>query len=134
MFSKSNLISTIANTIWVYFGGYFLWEFLGPSLFEGHEESSPEQLHLIIACLISSFAFSTIYLKLANGGHSVSNGVSYGLWVGILIGFGERWFDLAFGMYSLTDSITNGILNLIIFIVMGIITSLVYGKLSGKTS
>lgn len=132
MFSKTNLISTVVNTIWVYFGGYFLWEILGPTLFEGYKESSPDHLHLIISCLILSFAFSTIYSKWTRGAYSISQGAIFGLWTGILIGFGERWFDLAFGMHSITDALVNGILNLVIFTVMGILASLIYGKFSSS--
>ena len=58
MFSKTNLISTVAGTLWTYFGGYFLWEVVGPYLFSSNEESNPEHVHLIIACLITAFAFS----------------------------------------------------------------------------
>ncbi|HMB99607.1 MAG TPA: hypothetical protein VKN14_01080 [Flavobacteriaceae bacterium] len=127
MFSKTNLISTLLGAIWLYFGGYFLWEVVGSSLFSSSQENNPEHLHLIIACLISAFAFSTIYSKLA-GSNSTSQGAQFGLWVGILIGFGERWFDLAFSMMNLNDTIVNGVLNLVVFVVLGIVVSLVSGK------
>jgi len=129
MFSKTNLISTIVNTVWLYFGGYFLWEVIGPNLFSSSEESNPDQMHLVIACLILSFAFSTIYSKIANGEHSVSIGAQFGLWIGILIGFGERWFDLAFAHMNIGDTIINAILNLVLFVVMGILASLIYSKI-----
>ena len=93
MFSKTNLISTLVGTIWVYLGGYLLWVVIGPSLGLS-EADSVDQVHLIIACLISAFAFSTIYSKLG-GGHTTSNGAQFGLWAGIFIGLGERWFDVA---------------------------------------
>jgi hypothetical protein len=137
MFSKTNLISTLVGTVWAYFGGYLLWEVIGSSIFEVSNDTSGDQLHLIIACLISAFAFSTIYSKLAGGGHSLSHGAQFGLWVGIFIGFGERWFDYAFRDGAvperiLSDAVTNGILNIIFFIVLGILVSLVYGKLSSS--
>ena len=60
-------------------------------------------------------------------------GAQYGLWVGILIGFGERWFDYAFDATPIIgDAIINGILNIVFFIVLGILVSLVYGKLSSS--
>lgn len=134
MFSKTNLISTVVGAIWTYFGGYFLWEVIGPSFFSSSNENDPEHLHLIIACLITAFAFSTIYSKWARGHHSISEGAKFGLWVGILIGFGERWFDLAFAQMNLHDAIVNGILNLVVFTVLGIVTSLLYGKLSSASA
>ncbi|MCK5401933.1 MAG: hypothetical protein KAJ28_09900, partial [Flavobacteriaceae bacterium] len=95
MFSKSNLISTLVGAVWAYFGGYLLWDIIGSSLFENVNDNTADQLHLIIACVILAFAFSTIYSKLSGGGHSLSHGAQFGLWAGIFVGFGERWFDFA---------------------------------------
>jgi hypothetical protein len=136
MFSKSNLISTVVGALWAYFGGMLLWDTLGSSLFENTSSNAPDQLHLIIACVISAFAFSTIYSKLSGGGHSLSHGAQYGLWVGIFVGFGERWFDFAFQTYehSLHDAIINGILNIVFFVILGVLVSLVYGKMSSSSS
>ena len=131
MFSKSNLISTLVGALWAYFGGMLLWDILGPSLFENVNDNTPDQLHLIIACVILSFAFSTIYSKLAGGGHSLSHGAQFGLWAGIFIGFGERWFDFAFSATPvLMDAIINGVLNVVFFVILGVLASLVYGKTS----
>ena len=133
MFSKTNLISTLVGAIWAYLGGWLLWEILGASLFESPSDAVPDQVHLIIACVISAFAFSTIYSKLSGGGHSLSHGAQFGLWVGIFTGFGERWFDFAFGdITSLSDAVVNGILNLVFFVVLGVLVSMVYGKLSSS--
>ncbi|MBN4070072.1 hypothetical protein JYT76_00140 [Olleya sp. AH-315-F22] len=134
MFSKSNLISTVVGALWAYFGGMLLWDILGSSLFENVNDNAPDQLHLIIACVISAFAFSTIYSKLSGGGHSLSHGAKFGLAVGIFVGFGERWFDYAFQMYptSLNDSIISGVMNIVFFVVLGVLASLVYGKMSSS--
>ena len=135
MFSKSNLISTVVGALWAYFGGMLLWGILGPSLFENVKDNTPDQLHLIIACVILAFAFSTIYSKLAGGGHSLSHGAQFGLWVGIFIGFGERWFDFAFSDDTppvLMDAIINGVLNVVFFVILGVLVSLVYGKTSSS--
>ncbi|MBN4085419.1 hypothetical protein JYT89_03655, partial [Flavobacteriaceae bacterium AH-315-B10] len=107
---------------------------LGSSLFENAGGNEPDQLHLIIACVVLAFAFSTIYSKLAGGGHSLSHGAQFGLWVGIFIGFGERWFDYAFQMYptSLNDSIISGVMNIVFFTILGVLASLVYGKMSSS--
>ncbi len=131
MFSKSNLISTVVGALWAYFGGMLLWDILGDSLFSKVNDSTPDQLHLIIACVILAFAFSTIYSKLSGGGHSLSHGAQFGLWVGIFTGFGERWFDFAFNAEGvLNDALINGVLNIVFFVILGVLASLVYGKTS----
>ena len=55
MFSKSNLVSTIVGAIWLYGGGYLLWEVIGSNLLE-NAGGEGDQLHVIIACIIFSFA------------------------------------------------------------------------------
>jgi len=133
MFSKSNLISTVVGALWAFFGGKLLWEILGESLFSKVNDFEGDLLHLIIACVILAFAFSTIYSKLAGGGHSLSHGAQFGLWAGIFIGFGERWFDFAFNAEPvLNDAIINGVLNVVFFVILGVLTSLVYGKTSSE--
>lgn len=129
MFTKTNLISTLAGSVWTYFGGYLLWEVIGSNLFSSPNESVPDQMHLIIACVISAFAFSVVYSKLSSADHSITHGATFGLWVGILVGFGERWFDFAFGTIKvLSDAVVNGALNIVSFVILGIITSIVYSK------
>ena len=73
---------------------------------------------------------STIYSKWSGGDHSLAHGATYGLWIGILIGFGERWYDYAFQMYTstLNDAIINGVLNIVFAVILGVLISLVYGK------
>jgi len=129
MFSKTNLISTVVGAIWAYFGGWLLWDILGASLFSNPNSDPANQMHLIIACVISAFAVSVIYSKLAGSDHSLSNGATYGLWVGIFIGFGERWFDVAFDTAPvLQDAIIDGVLNIVFYVILGVLISMVYGK------
>jgi len=70
---------------------------------------------------------------LSGGGDSLSHGALYGSWIGIFFGFGERWFDFAFGVITtLHDAIVNGILNIVFFVVLGILVIVVYGKFSSS--
>ena len=59
-----------------------------------------------------------------------TKGATYGLWIGILIGFGERWYDYAFQMYTATlnDAIIGGVMNLVYGVGFGVLISMVYGK------
>ncbi len=79
-----------------------------------------------------AFAFSTIYSKLS-GGHSLSHGAKFGLSVGILIGFGDRFIDFAVAnIMDLTGTLISGVIYIVMFAVMGVLASLVYGKLSSS--
>ena len=137
MFSKTNLISTIVSTLWAYFGGFLVWVIIATPLMEGHEGTAtgvwkevPDHLHLVIGCLIFAFAFSTIYSKLA-GGFTISSGVQFGLWIGIMLGFGEGVINLGVANFSdLTGTIISGILSIVFYVIMGALVGLVYNKLS----
>lgn len=130
MFSKTNLIATIVGAVWAYVAGLLLWDYLGSSLFSSPNTNTGDQIHVIIACVISAFAVSTIYSKWAGGDFSLSKGATYGLWIGIFIGFGERWYDYAFQMYTstLNDAIISGVMNIVYGVVLGVLISMVYGK------
>ncbi|MCH7525296.1 MAG: hypothetical protein IIC74_09930 [Bacteroidetes bacterium] len=139
MFSKSNLISTLVTALWAYIGGGLLWIIIATPLLEGHEgtatgvwKESPDHLHLIIGCIIMAFAFSTIYSKLS-GRHSLFHGAKFGLSVGILIGFGDRFIDFAVAnIMDLTGTLISAVVYVVWFAVMGILASLVYGKTSSS--
>lgn len=137
MFSKTNLISTIVATLWAYFGGFLVWVIIATPLMEGREGTAtgvwkevPDHLHLVIGCLIFAFAFSTIYSKLA-GGFTISSGVQFGLWVGIMLGFGEGIINLGVANFSdLTGTIISGVLSIVFYVIMGALVGLIYNKLS----
>jgi hypothetical protein len=138
MFSKSNLISTIITFIWAYLGGYLLWGVLGDPYLADHLGTAnitikemPDMMYLIIGCLVNAFAFSTIYSKLPGDAHGISKGFDFGIWVGILVGFGGGIIDYSTtGILDLHGTLVNGVIFIVYFAVMGILASLVYGKTS----
>jgi hypothetical protein len=135
MFSKTNLISALVVAVWFYFGGYLLWDTIGGSLFENNAEVQADQLHLIIACVISAFIFSTIYSKMS-GASGSSHGAQFGLWVGLFIGLGERWYDYAFQLPPIVmkDSLINAALNVVLFVVGGVLAGMLAQKLAPPSS
>lgn len=138
MFSKTNLISTFVTALWAYFGGYLIWVIIATPLMEGHEGTAtdvwkevPDHAILILGCVIVAFALSTIYSKLSGEGNSLSFGATYGLWIGILIGFGEGIINLGVANFSdLTGALINGVLAIVFYGIMGALASVVYKKMS----
>ncbi len=135
MFSKSNLISTVATTIWGFFGGYLLWGIIGDPLLMDHLGSAnvttkemPDMMYLAIGCLLVGLFFSHIFSKWSRG-HSISQGAEFGIMIGLLIGFGNGIIDFStIGILDLTGTIINGVIYIIHFMIMGIIASIVYKK------
>jgi hypothetical protein len=88
-------------------------------------------VYLILGCLINGFAFSTIYGKWANGKFSAGSGISFGIWIAILMGLGEGLIDYATSnIIDLTGMLVNVLIWVVFLIVMGIIAGMAYNKLS----
>jgi len=142
MFSKSNLLSTLVTALWAFFGGYLLWGLLGDSYLVNHLGSAditvkevPDFTHLTIGCILVAFAFSTIFSKWSRGAHSISQGVEFGIWIGVLIGFGNGIIDFAtIGVLDIEGTLVNGVIYVVFYLVMGILASIVYKKTSGGQS
>ena len=137
MFSKSNLISTLVTAVWGYLGGWVLWGMLMDPILQEHNSATgvmkemPDMFHLIIGCIIAGFAFSTIYSKWSNGNYSAMSGLTYGVWVGILLGFGEGLVNMAvMNMLDFTGTLLNGITYIVFYAVMGLLAGMVYQKTS----
>ncbi len=137
MFSKSNLISTLVTTLWGFFGGYLLWGLIGDPFLVQHYGVAgatmmevPDFTHLIIGCLVAGFAFSTIYSMTA-GEHVISKGIQLGIWIGILLGFGNGIIDFStMGVLDITGTLVNGLIYVVHFAIIGALASLVYSKTS----
>ena len=137
MFSKSNLISTLVTAVWGYLGGWVLWGMLMDPILQEHNSATgmmkemPDMFHLIIGCIIAGFAFSTIYGKWGSGNYSAMSGLTYGVWVGILLGFGEGLVNMAvMNMLDFTGTLLNGVTYVVFYAVMGLLAGLVYQKTS----
>lgn len=140
MFSKTNLVSTLVTALYNMFGGYLFWELILGSFLESHlgtatgvMKENPDFAWLSLGCLLTGFAFSTIYSKWARGVHSSSNGFKYGAWIGFLMGFGDRISEYGIAnMLDLTGTLTNAVTYVIFFGIMGVIVSFIYGKMNKK--
>ena len=136
MFSKSNIISTIVAAIWGFAGGYLLWGTIGEPMMADHMGSAtgvmkemPDMIHLALGCLVQGFAFSYMYSKWANGHYSASNGLYFGIWLGVLVGIGGGLIDFATGnILDLTGTIINAVIYIVFFAIMGTLVGLVYRK------
>lgn len=142
MFSKTNLISTIVVAVWAFFGGYLIWGLLLESFNADHlgtatgvmkEMDDVNSLYIIIGSVVTAFAISTVYSKWARGSHSLSQGAQFGIWVGIILGFGDRIVEYGVAnLLDLTGTLVNGVAYVVFFMIMGIFASLVYGKVKAK--
>ena len=138
MFSKVNLTSTLVTAIWGFFGGYLLWGVIADPILMDHLGTAnmtikemPDMMYLSIGCILTGLFFSTLFSKWSKGAHSISQGVEFGIVVGLLLGFGSGFIDLStMGILDPTGTIINGVVYIIHFAIMGILASMVYNKMA----
>lgn len=136
MFTKTNLIATIAAAIWSMMGGYLFWGILGEKFMDNHMGSAtgvmkenPDFGILAMGCLIQGLAFSTIFRNWGADKYNTMDGLKYGFWVGILAGLGNNIIDYATSnMLDMTGALINGLIYIIFFSVMGFLVGLIYNK------
>ena len=136
MFSKTNIVATIVNAIWAFMGGYLLWGIIADPYLSaqtrtpGLMRETPDFMWLAIGCLIMAFAFSTIYSKWARGAHSISQGLQFGVWIGILKGLGSGIIDYSTGnILGLKGTAVNALVYILFFAIMGALASMIYNKI-----
>ena len=140
MFSKTNLLSTLAAAVWAYLGGYLLWGMLTVDFFNDHLGSAtgvmreiPDMFHLIVGCFIVAFTLSTIYGKWANSKYGAGSGFIFGFWIAIFIGLGEGLINYSTtNVTDITAALVNALICIVFYGIMGLIIGLVYSKTTSK--
>ena len=138
MFSKSNLLATLAATVTMFVLGYVLWAILAETMMSDQiltniMKDPPDFLFIIIGNLVSAFALSSLYSKWARGHHSAKEGAEFGAWIGLFVGLGSGmiWYATS-SLMTLTGHLMDFILYLVFFVVAGVVIALVYKGTSAK--
>ena len=105
MFTKSTLLGTLIGGIVLNLLGWVFYDSVAASFFEEHALSNMNTemnpLYISIGSLIIAFAMSNLY-KNQKRNYGISSGFTFGVWIGILFGFGlgmvmygtNPWLDL----------------------------------------
>lgn len=138
MFSKQNLLATLAGFVVMFLLGYAIWGAALAPFFESHSLNNimkdPPDLGMVaLANLIATFALSSIYGKWARGVHSAKEGIQYGIWVGIFTGFGIGllWYATA-ELSDLTGTLVEAIVEIVFYAIIGAVIALVYKATASK--
>ena len=137
MFTKQNLLATLAGAVVCFLLGWGIWGFALADFLDGHTitkamKDPPDMLWLIIANIVQVFALATIYGKWARGHDSASEGFKFGIWVGVFtFGTSLLWFATSEFM-DLTGHIVDGITSIIFWGVVGAIIGIVYKATAAK--
>lgn len=138
MFTKQNLLATLAGFAVMFLLGYAIWGFATVDFFESHTltnvmKDPPDMLFIALANLIAAFALSTLYGKWARGYHSAGDGFKFGVWIGIFtgLGMGLLWYATA-ELMDLTGYLAEAVIEVIFYGITGAVIALVYKATAAK--
>ena len=121
MFSKQNLLATVAATVTMFVLGYLIWGMAMVDFYESHTitnvmKEMPDFGILIISHIIGSFALSVIYGKWAGEDRGAGSGFNFGIWIGIFAGisYGLLWYATS-ELMDLTGHLVDGVVSLVFF-------------------
>lgn len=140
MFSKSNLLATLAATITMFLLGWLIWGFAAADFLQGHTVTNimkepPEMVLIFVSNLVGAFILSSIYRKWARGHHSAGEGFEFGVAVGAFTGvaMGLMWYATTTWM-DFTGFIAEAVIEIIYYGIVGVVISVVYKATSKKAS
>jgi len=135
MFTKSNLLGTLAGFVVLFLGGWVFYDMLAADFYASHTtaagaaamrgEETMNLLYIAIGCLVQACIMQSIYSKLAEKGNGFKFGAYFGVFVGLGIGV------LNFGVMDLMD-MTGHLVDAVWSIVFYGITGLAIATVSNK--
>lgn len=140
MFSRQNLLATLAATVAMFLLGYLLWGMAMMDFFEAHSlvdtMKSDEEMSLLmifLGNLFGALALSTLYGKWANGNYSVGGGFQFGAWIGFFVGVGMGlvWYGTA-NMMDETGHVVEAVLDIVYYGLIGVVIAIVYKTTAPK--
>ena len=140
MFSKQNLLATVAATVTMFVLGYLIWGMAAASFFEAHtltDVMKPDEemnmAYIFLGNLFASFAMAILYGKWARGYHGFGEGFTFGAWIGIIIGIGMGFVWLGTSNFmDTTGHVAEAVIDIIYYGIVGAVISLVYKATAGK--
>lgn len=139
MFSKSNVLATIAGGIVLFFGGWIFYDILAVDFYADHYSVGATAimkvatLHTLLfiafGCLVQAFVMSSVFSKLADK----KNGLYFGAYFGAFIGFGINF--LTYGIMNMVDKtglLVDGIWSLVYYGITGWVIAMVYKKFAAS--
>lgn len=140
MFSKSNILATLAGTVTLFLLGFLIWGVAMDDLFDQYVignsvKEHPDFIFILLGNLFSAFAMSTLYGKWARGSHGAKQGAEFGVWVGVFVGFGLWFVQYATtNIMSLTGYLIDAALEIVYYAIAGVVIALVYKATSKAKS
>jgi hypothetical protein len=138
MFTKQNLLATLAGFVVMFLLGYAIWGVATVDFYESHTltnimKDPPDMLFIALGNLIAAFALSSLYGKWARGVHSLSEGFQFGAWIGIFVGLGMGllWYGI-WELMDMTAHLVEAVLDIVYYGIIGAVIAIVYKAAAPK--
>ena len=138
MFTKQNLLATLAGFLTMFLLGYAIWGYATVDFFEAHTltnvmKDPPDMLFIALSNLIGVFALSTLYGKWSHGIYGAGSGFSFGAWIGIFVGLGMGllWYGTT-ELMDLTGHVAEAVIDIIFYGIIGAVLGIVYKATAPK--
>jgi hypothetical protein len=140
MFTKENLLATVAGTVTMFILGYLIWGMAAASFFEAHSitnvmkpDDEMNMAFIFLGNLFAAFGMSSLYRKWARGYHGFVDGFGFGAWIGFIIGVGMGlvWLGTS-NFMDPTGHLAEAILDIVFYGLVGAVISLVYKATAKK--
>ena len=129
------IISTIVVAILLFLLGWLFYGMIFMKFFSTHYaliQRTPEDMKLWsigVGCLLEAFFLALIYPKGYKGGSPFSEGLKFGIYLGLLMGVPYVFFAWASMPVHYTAMIVDGAIMVVDIVLAGIVTGLIYGKI-----
>lgn len=138
MFTKQNLLATLAGFVTMFLLGFVIWGMALTGFFQEHSindvmKDPPDLITIALGNLIATFALSSLYGKWARGVHSLSEGFQFGLWIGIFVGLGLGllWCGTT-ELMDTTGYVVEAVLDILFYAIIGAVIAVVYKATASK--
>jgi len=138
MFTKQNLLATLAGFAVMFLLGYAIWGVATVDFYESHTltnimKDPPDMLFIALGNLIAAFALSSLYGKWARGVHSFSEGFQFGAWIGLFVGLGMGllWYGI-WELMDMTAHMVEAVLDIVYYGIIGAVIAIVYKATAPK--
>ena len=132
MFSKSTLVGALVGFVYLFFSGWFFYNFIAADFFSQHQlnltvDISPDMNYITFGVLVQAYVISLIYSRWGRGDYRAISGFRMGALIGVFVGLGMNMISL--GTSALIDfeaTVVDGVWRMVNFGIAGTLSGWIF--------
>jgi len=132
MFSKSTLVGTLVGFVYLFFSGWFFYDYIAADFFSQHQLNStvniaPDMNYITFGVLVQAYVISLIYSRWGRGDYRAISGFRMGALMGVFVGLGMNMISL--GTLALIDfeaAVVDGVWSMVNFGIAGALNGWIF--------